>query len=188
MGKSIVRALLKAHADSAPVSLLRAGLTKGEPIDGYIVDVGDDWVVVAATAQSVYLDGWEVLRIRDVSKVNFANKEARRYIDRAVSLLGSPPAKPTGLDVAGSDWKDTLKGVLESAPIVAVYSEEKYPDALWVGGVLGHRGKKFGLQEIDANGEWEQVDRTFALAEISRVTIGGRYNDALERFGDPRPD
>ncbi|WP_411701214.1 hypothetical protein [Conyzicola sp.] len=188
MGKSIVKQLRTALADAEPVSVLRARLGKSETIDGYIVDVGEHWVVVAATSQVVYLDGWEVLRIRDISEVEVAGKQARRYIDRALASLGTPPSKPTGLDVVHGGWKEALRGVLESAPIVAVHSEKKYPDSVWVGHVLGYRGKKFGLQHIDANGVWEENDRSFTLAEISRVTIGGRYNDALREFGDPRPE
>ena len=175
-------------ADAAPVSVLRARLRKSETIDGFVVDVGEHWVVVAATSQVVYLDGWEVLRIRDISEVVVAGKRARRYSDRALAALGTPPSKPTGLRVSLGGWREVLCSVLESAPLVAVHSEKKHPGSLWVGHVLGYRGKKFGLQPIDSNGVWEEDDRSFTLAEISRVTIGGRYNDALQRFGDPRPE
>ncbi|WP_188508716.1 hypothetical protein [Conyzicola nivalis] len=170
------------------MSVPRARLKKSETIDGYVVEVGEHWVVVAATSHVVYLDGWEVLRIRDISEVEVAGKQARRYSDRALASLGTPPSKPTGLSVSHGGRKEVLRSALESAPIVSVHSEKKYPDSLWVGRVLGYRGEKFGLQPIDSNGVWEEHDRSFTLAEISRVTIGGRYNDALQKFGDPRPE
>jgi len=188
MGKSIVEALRSAQADVAPVDVVRAGLRRSETISGYIVGVGNDWVIVAATAQVVYLDGWEVLRIRDITKVDTAGKKARRYIDGAIVALGTPPSRPASLTVSDGSPKNVLCGVLESAEIVAVHSEKKYPGAVWIGHFLGHRGKKFGLRCIDSTGIWEHDERVFALAEISRVTIGGRYNDALERFGDRRPE
>ena len=185
MGKSIVRLLQEAEADLAPVSVRRG---KYETVDGYVVDVGDDWVVIAATSQVVYRDGWEVVRVCDISGVRIASRKARRYSDRAIAGLGTPVSKPAGLHVVGKGRKSVLRDVLNSAPVVTVHSEKKHPATVWVGHVLGFRGKRFALQFIDANGVWETGDRRFTLSEITRVTIGGRYNDALERFGEPRPE
>jgi hypothetical protein len=189
MSKAVVKDLRLAMRTDWPVRIVRKRLKKDDDIDGYVLQVGPDWVLLAALSQTVYLDGWEVVRISDINEVEFRSEESRRYIDRAVGELAADGRAPGELSVTSlGRSRATLRSMVKAAPLLTFHCEARYPGEMYVGSVLSTGKKKLRVQFIDPSGEWDDYVRGFRLADVTRVSVGGRYNDALARFGDRRPE
>lgn len=71
--------------------------------------------------------------------------------------------------------------------LISVYLEAM-DDPLRLIGHLGRIGaKKFELDLINPRGVWTRKPSRWRYDDVTSVSFGGRYEDALERFGDVRP-
>jgi len=190
MSKSMRKLLNEAMVERIPVTITRAGLgRKADKIDCYVVEVGADWVVLASRSQVVYLDGWEVVRVKDVTAVTVETGDLRSYIQRALVNLGAPVVHPEGFRVSDDRTaKETLLEMLASRYLVGFHLEEEDPQMRFIGEFTGYNKKWFGFRQVGSSGKWDVGDSLFRKSKVTRVTIGGRYQDALEMFGDPAPE
>jgi hypothetical protein len=190
MTRQVQKRLHRALETQRPVEIIRSHIGKrAEKLSGLVLSVGTDWFAVAALSQAVYLDGWEVLRITDVRSVVPESKSATAYIERALDVLGPAPELPDALrfPAAKVPGSELLLEILAANALVGIHEEMKHPDALRVGSFVGRRGAKIGLRQIGSSGKWDAEVTAIKLSKITRVTVGGRYQDALARFGEPLP-
>ncbi|WP_213816778.1 hypothetical protein [Glaciihabitans sp. dw_435] len=191
MSTKIVKKLTRARERTVPVRVRRGNLKKGtDVIHGVIVAIGPDWVVVSAMDDSVYFDGWHALRLDDITAVVSDDGDFEEYFARAVAAHGSGPELPAwiGEAVAARRTKALMQLVM-GADLCGLYMEADWPDELYIGSFLGRREKKrFAFDRIDPAGNWWDRASVFPARRITRVTIGGRYLDALVQFGEPVPN
>ncbi len=190
MTRPVEKQLHRALETQRPVNIIRSRIGKrAERLSGLVASFGTGWFAVAALSQAVYLNGWEILRVADVSSVVPESKSATAYIERALAGLGAAPDVPDVLrfPTSGASERDVLLDVLAAHPLVGVHEEGKHPDAVRIGAFIGRRGAKIGLRQIGSSGKWDDEVTAIKLSKITRVTIGGRYQDALARFGESAP-
>jgi hypothetical protein len=187
---SISDALRQAYASGERVMIHRDRVHPDADVLGGIVSaIGSAWFVLATYDDSVYFDGWNVLRVDDVSEVEVEPEDFQQYTARVASRLDPAPAIPLAILEALTAPATEVPGrIASSVPLVGLFAEsEEGPDVLFIGRALPQRGGDVALLEIDSAGRWFDETSVFAPEEITRLTIGGRYQDALEEFGEPFP-
>lgn len=151
--------------------------------DGLVVSLTDDWVVLHETVDGVHLDGLVALRLRDVSRVLFRDDDA--YHRRALAALGAEVATyevEPDVDVRG-----LLARAQADDRLVAVHLEVLRSEPMTLGRLLDLRRKRFVIHYIGRDGEWAREPERWRYRDVTRIEVGGRYLEALERFGDPYP-
>jgi len=76
---------------------------------------------------------------------------------------------------------------LDAAPLVGVHEEGRSTGPVRIGRYAGLDRKHLKLHQIDAAGRWDAKVTSIRIPKVTRVTVGGRYQEALDRFGDPAP-
>ncbi|MDM4762778.1 hypothetical protein QT381_07135 [Galbitalea sp. SE-J8] len=191
MAGSLLDDLRSAYASGDRVKVLRDGLFEDvDVLRGTVVAVGRDWFMVAVYDDSVYFEGWDVARIADVTAVEVEPPEYQAYVRRAAVESLAMPAVPLDLlEALALPQLEVARRVIDATSLIGVYVEDdEDPDVLFIGRAT--RGEDDGdiwLLEIDTAGVWHDEPSSFDPGEITRLTIGGRYQDALERYGDPFP-
>lgn len=180
--------LKRLEATQSLVRIERKFRKRADTIDGVISGVGREWVVVETLADGVHFDGWTALRVADIGAIKLASKSSQRFLARAKAKLPAAPPMPHLLaDAIAADTSDSLFALLSSHQMVGVYIEREDPDLLFIGCFDGADKKDIALQQIDPQGVWSHDSSLFRRREITRVSIGGRYQNALEEFGEARP-
>ena len=180
---AIIDALTIAARTQHPVRVERDLDWWADDVLGFVVSVGEQWVVLLRLMDSVYVDGIEVVRIEDVTSVEEDCEGG--FVERAVASLGRPKVDFNLPEDA--DTRDVLRAAADHSSLICVYleAEDDYP--LLIGHLEGLGERKFDIQLINPRGVWDVETSRWAYKDVTRVTFGGRYEDALERFGEGRP-
>jgi hypothetical protein len=190
MGRPVSRKKLLRLRDSGRIVLVERGLLhkRAERLRGYVVGVGRDWLVLL-TLDGVHFDGWNALRLTDISRVHAHDRADDDFVARAEHVRGPFPEAPEEL-IEGVDGgqREALHFFLSAAPLVGLRLEKDHPDEWNIGRYEGASPKWVAMREIDPQGRWHADDSAFKRRRISRVTVGGRYLDALIEFGDEPPE
>jgi len=151
---------------------------------GLVVAVVDEWVVLHELIDGPYLDDVVFLRLDHVTKVRRHSSED--YLTRAMAGLGEPLAEFECVSDATAG--DLLRIVDARAELVCVYGETRKDYWLVLGKIHRIGRKRLDLHFIGRDGVWVDFLDAVKLKEITRIEYGGRYIQALERFGDAAPD
>jgi hypothetical protein len=188
MARSMLAELRGAYAAQSRVMIARDELDDADELHGIVVAVGDDWFLLEVYDDSVYFDGWDALRIADVTEVEVEIPEFQSYTERARAQLPDPPAIPLEvLQAVARKGASAVPALVASASIVGVWTEQEDAEVLFIGRSEPDGSAEVTIREIDSTGRWHDEVSDFDAEEITRVTIGGRYQDGLERFGDAPP-
>lgn len=150
--------------------------------DGLILALTNDWVVMHVVADGAYLDDVQMMRLRDISTVIDGHND---YIERAVRGLARPVAR-VGLH-NDATVRDLLLAAADLHPLIAFSLGDEGEEQLMVGRLVEAERHGVRLRFLAPDGTWaDEVDR-WGYEQISSIQVGGRYLDALARFGDPYP-
>lgn len=174
------RELEAAEADEAPV-LLRRTIADADELSGFVVGIGEDWVVIHREAE-LRLNGWTAVRLDTVSELELARNPA--VLDRALEFWGQR-VEPPGLDLSAVD--ELVRSAAVAYPLLAIYEEEIEPQACWIGRPTRVTGKKVDLLEVTPAAEWDPEPRRFVLDRVTRIDVGDEYQTALEHLAGPAP-
>lgn len=180
--KKIARRLTSAQRDRQPVTIRRKHLDVDET-SGFVVAVAEDWVVLRDLVQTVYLDDLVFLRLDHVTKVEPHQDQA--YVSRAVAGLGEPIKE--FVCAPDASISDLLGAIAERQEVVGVHLESSKGDWINFGRIRRIGNKRLDLQFIGRDGVWVDFVDAWKLKDITRLEVGGRYAQALDRFGDPIP-
>ena len=174
----------EACASGVPVTIHRRALgPDADGLDGVVLATGA-WTLVAALTEWAHSDGYALIRTGDVTKVRRVRKANQRFIERAAGALGAWPLPGPTVEVDLSSTHALLRAVERSGHLLAVHAEDASPGQYFPGMVEELTEEGLGLWFVDTAGRWERAPKWFTLDEITRVEVGTRYLDTLERFGD----
>ena len=126
--------------------------------------------------------GYQVIRNRDVAAYR-VETNPQSFARLAVRLLRLQPVPAPGVTVA--DWPAVLRSSGARFPLLTVHFEAKDPDVCYVGRFARATTRTFMLELIDSDARWIG-ERTFAVAELTRLDFGGSYETALLRVARHR--
>lgn len=166
--------------------LLRISRTirRSDKIDGFVVGVGQAWVLLAVLDPNIYLNGYTALRLGDVSKVKRRGGPVT-FVGRALAARGEWP--PVAVDVDLDSVADLVRTGSNVAPLVTLHVEEDDPDVCYVGRPVRFTNRSVRLLEITPQAEWRDRPTKWSLADVTRVDFGGRYEEALALIGGAPP-
>jgi hypothetical protein len=169
MSKRLVTAMLEQRL----VRLTRAF----EPgrIRGYVLDVGSQFFVMALVSDRLWLDGYECFRIGDAKTLE--HDPYATFAETALRLRLEVRSEVSPASV--SSLADLLRSAAAAFPLITIHTEHADPDCCWVGRVLSVNRKRVTLQEINPDATWDVDSSEFRLSDITRVSFGGDYEDAL---------
>lgn len=150
--------------------------------DGFVIALTDDWLVIHSL-DGVYVDDIVMLRLRDISRVWFRDDDA--YHHRAIEGLDQRVATFECDDSASAS--DLLKAATTRADIVAIHLEVLEGEPLFVGRLVKPRKKSFDFHYVGRDGVWANDLDRLKYRDVTRIEVGGRYLEALNRFADPHP-
>lgn len=172
--------LAAALKSGEPVRLHRS-LWKADRIGGIVVGLGPMWVAIHVLDE-VVLNGWSLVRLDTVARVERLGSNA--FAVRVLRHRGETAAE---LDIDLGASADLLADLGEKFPLLAVYREAIAPSSCAIGRPVRLGRRKLHLLDIDADGLWDHAPRRFPYEEVTRVDVGGRYEEALHDLGGYPP-
>lgn len=150
-------------------------------IRGYVLDIGPRFFLVGLVNDRIRPDGFECFRIRDVRFLT-ADPTAT-FVELALKKRGYRPPKKPDVNL------ERTAAILESAgrdfPLLAIHRERAEPGVGSIGRVVGIRRGRAHLLEINPDATWNSQPTRYPLKEITRVSFGGDYEDALHLVAGP---
>lgn len=155
---------------------------RNESVDGVVVALGDEWLLVHELDDGWRLDGWCAIRRADVT--GFADKPwMPPFVRRVLAARKERPTAPRGIDVSSTEA--LLDSLERAAQLCMVFRERSGRDAVDVGRIVARNQTEVTLRALLPNGEelpWLVGLRSTAL---TRIDFGDAYLDALE-LGAPK--
>jgi len=178
---SIASQLRAAARDQYPVQIWREHEWGADSVYGFVVDVSPRWVAVQCLADSVYFDGYQLLRVEDV--IDVVDDRENGFIERGIASLGRPEVDFHLPDVANT--AEVLRAATDHSELVGIDMEKR--DQFFVGVVTTLGERKFDMHLIGADGAWLHDPGRWWYGDVTRVMFGDRYTHQLKRFGESRP-
>lgn len=133
------------------------------------------------------LDGYSVLRLRDVTEVR--NGQHERFAERVIEGEGvlaqvRPPEPPVAL----ASWTILFQSIAAARwPLVILDCEEYDDEPMYVGRVVEAGAATVSFRCVDALGVWDAAPDDVPYEQITAVRFGDRYTTILARYVPP-PD
>lgn len=179
-GESEAGARLREAAEELDLVRLERG--ELEPLEGYAVGVGEQWCLLALLDPALVLDGHVALRLEDIRRVR---TRPRQEVAQGALVLREqwPPCAPDGVEL------DDVRSVVTSlaAPLVTVHPEHDDPDVCFVGVPRGFGRRTLWLRELTPAATWTNDVTKHRVDGITRVDVGGQYEQALLALAGPPP-
>jgi hypothetical protein len=177
--------LEEARRDGALVRLTRGGVP-AEDADtvGYVVALGPELVALHVLSDRIGLDGYEVLRLRDLLAV-VDGFPSHSFYTRALEMKGEGPAVPAWLDL--SSLPAAIGSVRRNQPLIVLHRERMAPGEIAVGCVRQALPSGIRLHWMTPRAEWEEDRTLYRYGSITRVQFGGEYENTLAMVAGPPP-
>jgi hypothetical protein len=148
-------------------------------VRGYVFDVGPQFFLLALVSDRIWFDGFECFRIRDMRRLK--PDLYPKFVAAALKKRGEhKPKKPR---VSLENVTELLLSAGRSYPLVTIHREEIDPTVCWIGRVLGVESGFVSLLEIGPDAAWDEKPSKYRLSEITRVSFGADYENALQLVG-----
>jgi hypothetical protein len=143
--------------------------------DGYVVALCGDWILMAAINDAIRPNGFDALRLKDVSEYYDPAHHAA-FVEAA--LAKRKIRRPEVLDIDMTDAKSIVAGA-NKYPLVTIHREIADPDVCHIGRVSSFTKQRVLLLEITPDATWEAEPTPYALSEITKIDFGDPYAEAL---------
>ncbi|MCU1370213.1 MAG: hypothetical protein JWO77_1407 [Ilumatobacteraceae bacterium] len=182
MGAKRNRKELSAAWAADELVLLRRSIWKADVLEGFVVDLDEDWVVLHIV-YDVGLNGWSVVRLDTIRTVE--REPANSFLPRALAHFGEQPALILADMTSG---RDAIRSLAAAFPLLTIFTEARDPRTAAVGRPVRTGKNKLDLLEITADGTWDGRDPIrVRYGDITRIDVGGRYEQALHELGGYPP-
>lgn len=180
-----VRSTLHAAEEDWALVRLHRSIRRSDDIEGFVVGVGDKWVLLALLDDLLILNGYVAVRLDDVEKVR-RRGGPDSMVGRALASRGQWP--PVRADVR-LDGKTTelLQSAAEQWPVVTLHLEHEDPTDCFVGRPVDYTTRSVDWLDISPEAEWCDNVVKHPLSQVTRVDFGGLYEEALVAVGGPPP-
>jgi hypothetical protein len=149
------------------------------PIRGYVMDVGPKFFLLCLVSDRLWFDGFECLRISDVRGLK--QDPYADFAEAALKLRNERKPRKPKLSLQGK--KELLVTAGQAFPLVTIHREKVNPDVCHIGKVIAVNANRVRLLLIGPDAQWYERPTDFSLREITRVSFGGEYEDALHIVG-----
>ncbi len=172
--KEVIR---EAIDNASVVRYSRDGLDyEGEDSFGYVVGISSEWLVTHYIADHLRLDGYDAVRIDDLTDFT-TDCERARFLARCVEMKAQSPLPPTGIRVDST--RELLESVVENFTVVMLHREHVSPDECELGTLKMVSDESYALRWMTPTAEWEDDESVYRFDDVTRVTFGSEYETTL---------
>lgn len=172
--------LVQAHRQKVFVTFVRP-FEPGRS-EGYVLDVGPQFFLLAVVKEDMRFNGFSCLRIADVRRLLAPAKYAA-FAEAALKKRGERfPEKPK---VDLGNISNLLRTANDGFSLITIHRERVDPDVCNIGRVATIDNSTVSLLEIGPDAAWDRELCSYRLREITRVDFGGGYEEALHLVGGP---
>lgn len=147
-----------------------------DPIEGYVIDISDTWVLMALLSDYIALEGFVIFRLKDVRKVKVRDDKSA-FVQKSLEIEGCwpPPAPPISIDI--QNIRTMFDGITRVVPVLGIHIERIDPDNFFVGVPAGFTESGIRIKQIDYTAKWdlEPDPEVFDFDDISMIVFGGTY-------------
>lgn len=145
------------------------------PLDSFVLESSKDLVLLQPIRDRIDLDGYDVIRQKDISDLTISPKEV--YYGLALRCKRQAPRHPGGIELG------TMSALLASAeqrfPLLVIHREKVEMGACEIGRLAASSKRGYRLQWIDPQAQFEHDRRWFRYSDITLVQFGGAYENTL---------
>lgn len=157
--------------------------TPGEPLDGIVLDVSAEWILLARLRDGAYLDGYSAIRTADISAV----RPDDRFLPFLKAQRNWPPARPTHPIDLGSA-QGVVRGALDNAPVLGFYRSTAPSGGFWIAHGIAVVEPHWWYLTISPEGTWDEGDERARIDEVSRVDFLTDYLSVLQKSAGSPPE
>lgn len=169
---------LRAALEARMVVSLRRDLIEPAParLDGFVVGLGGQLVVLHRVSERIDLDGWEIVRSGDITSVA-CDEPRRRFLEAAARVKHFEPKSPGILDLASI--RSATASAQELHGFVVIEQELEFPEECQIGRVTVSTESELVLRTISPTAEWNDGRVRIPISQITRISFGGEYERTL---------
>jgi hypothetical protein len=182
IGRPLAR-LEHAHDEKLLVRV-RRWIPRADRLDGFVVGVGATWVALHHLSDRVTFDGWQLVRLTDIQAVS-TNPDPDCFEMKALQARSLWPPMPPAVDLDGT--VGMITSAAAAGPLISVFDEFASPDLCWIGVPGSVDQDEVRLIEVGPRADWSRKPRRFSTEDITRLDVGGGYEEALHLVAGPRP-
>jgi hypothetical protein len=150
-------------------------------LDGFIVQVGEKWALLAQISDGGFFNGHIAFRLRDIARIkrdrSFENVYARTQPEW-------PPTAPEGIQL--NSTADVLISLGTGAALMGIEKEYERR-AKWIGVFDEIVGKYFYLHEVRPDASWHKRPLGYKLKAITTVEVRSHYMVGLSAVAGGGP-
>lgn len=178
---SKVAARLTISLEQAIPVIIHRRVDPNDPLEALVLEISDDWVLLASLRDGGYLNGNTIVRARDISRV----KLQKTFLPFMRAQRAWPPQSAAkGLDL--SSPKAFLPQLARLTPILTFHEELRKPGKLWIGSIAEWKKKSMWFHCIDPDGRWSQILIKVKFRNLTRIDIFEDYANAIAEVAGPR--
>lgn len=178
-----VRSQLKSYIDSERIVRIRRHSRPSNTINGFVVAVGTNWVLLSRTMEGGYFDGHAAIRVRDIKQVRLDTSFQPQFAKTQPEWPPSLPTTNTPLDLDST--RGMLRSLLRENHVFGI-ERDKLVDAIWIGVPNELTKRWLYIWEIDTKAHWDDAPLGYKVGTITTVIFDDRYQTALRATaGDP---
>ena len=147
--------------------------------EGYVVGVGTKLLLLLIVDEAHRYNGFHIYRLSDITCIDTAPYAT--FVERALRKrkLRRPRTPTIGLNTIQQAIRDSAKRF----PLLCIHCESKTPDICHIGKPLSVSTKELRLHTISPAAEWNVRPTDLRIAQISRIDVGGGYEESLHLVG-----
>ena len=145
--------------------------------------IGPEWFLLLKVDDRIWFDGFECFRINDISKL----REDPYFLFVESALRKRKETMPETPRINVQNIEKVLVSAARTFPLVTLHIERRDPDVCYIGRVRGISKTEVSLLEIQPGAKWDITTTAYKLTDITGVSMGGDYEDALYIVGGEPP-
>ena len=151
---------------------------------GYVVAVERKLFVLLQISDAMRFNGFSVLRIEDVSDVELPHAHVD-FVESALRLRDESVDDAPAIDL--SSMSTAIRSAGRLAELVTLHTEHAEPGVCKIGRIRAVDDTTVSLIALDPDADWDEEVTTVPVADVTRIDIGGAYEEALLLVGGPCP-
>jgi hypothetical protein len=174
--------LIRAIEDRSLVRLTRKVETG--VADGYVVAKSNHWLLLLLIGEGVVYAGFQAFRLQDISSLQVPSPYAFFY---QAALRKRGQRRPIAPKLNLSNTQELVSSAGKRFPLVTLHREKADPEVCHIGRVVSVSPTSASLLEITPHATWEEAPTAYRLAQVTRVDVGGPYEEALALVATANP-
>lgn len=154
-----------------------------ERLEGSIVARSSKWLLLALEYDAGF-NGHALVRVSDVRRIE--RYPSSSFVERALAREGHW-ALPELAGVNLSSTRTALESLAASQVLVAIHDEQDHPNECLIGVPRDFGRKKFRLQNVGTDAQWDAEDSVHRYRSVSRIDVGNAYERRLAAIAGPPP-